>query len=696
MTKVIILGGGIAGMSAAHELVDRGFEVEVYELKDIPGGKARSIDVPDSAGPGKKPLPGEHGFRFFPGFYRHVTDTMKRIPYKGNRRGVFDNLVTATRLALARHEDGKNLIVLPARFPRNLADIELILKVLLGGADLELEPGELEFFAERIWQLFTSCKARRFDEYEKLNWWDYLDAERKSPAYQALLARGITTSLVASRAELASVKTIGYIFLQLLLDLIDPTSESPDRILNGPTNEVWINPWLDYLRSRGVTYHLSTRLRSIEAGRDAQGNIQITGAIVTDLTTQRDRTITGDYYIAALPVEIMAGLVTDDLIAGDPSLANLKRLGTSTSWMNGLQFYLNRDVPVTHGHVLYVDAPWALTSISQPSFWPEFPMSDFGDGTIKGIISAIPSNWGYFIDPNTDEVGALNGSLGLKIAKPAQICSAEEIKTEVWEQMQRSLREEGKSLLQDSDLKSWFLDPGIIHNCCDLAKNPDKLAEILDRDLPDYFKTLFIWINERDHATLEEIADYLNVDQSQARLAVNALMAKGFVGPIPLPDDESGDRICHHPGQERLCYRSRIGDPQANINGEPLLVNLVNTWSLRPDAHTQIPNLFLASDYVRTNTDLATMEAANEAARRAVNSLIDASGSKAPYCQIWDLQEPTILVLRRWADAIRYRKGLPWNGKLSPWYLRLFIPVVLLWAGIEGVLRWLNALRSPH
>ena len=33
MKKVIIIGGGVAGMSAAHELVERGFEVEVYEKK---------------------------------------------------------------------------------------------------------------------------------------------------------------------------------------------------------------------------------------------------------------------------------------------------------------------------------------------------------------------------------------------------------------------------------------------------------------------------------------------------------------------------------------------------------------------------------------------------------------------------------------------------------------------------------------
>jgi uncharacterized protein with NAD-binding domain and iron-sulfur cluster len=76
MPKVIIAGGGVAGMSAAHELIERGFEVEIYEKQPkYVGGKARSTDVPDSSGPGKKPLPGEHGFRFFPGFYRHITNS---------------------------------------------------------------------------------------------------------------------------------------------------------------------------------------------------------------------------------------------------------------------------------------------------------------------------------------------------------------------------------------------------------------------------------------------------------------------------------------------------------------------------------------------------------------------------------------------------------------------------------------------
>ena len=66
-------------MSAAHELIERGFEVVVLERGDLAGGKARSIPVVDdgedtsghqlasgAVGPIEHRLPGEHGFRFFP------------------------------------------------------------------------------------------------------------------------------------------------------------------------------------------------------------------------------------------------------------------------------------------------------------------------------------------------------------------------------------------------------------------------------------------------------------------------------------------------------------------------------------------------------------------------------------------------------------------------------------------------------
>src|SRR4051794_23687975 len=113
--RVIVLGGGVAGMSAAHELAERDFEVVVYETRSIPGGKARSMPVPGSGNDGRRALPGEHGFRFFPGFYRHLPDTMKRIPVAGASGGVFSSLVPASEVQMARA--GGAEIVTPSHFP---------------------------------------------------------------------------------------------------------------------------------------------------------------------------------------------------------------------------------------------------------------------------------------------------------------------------------------------------------------------------------------------------------------------------------------------------------------------------------------------------------------------------------------------------------------------------------------------------
>src|SRR6188768_4453555 len=100
--KVVIIGGGVAGLSAAHELVERGFEVEVYERRARFGGKSASTNkIPGAAAriadndPGKAGLPAEHGFRFFPGWYQHLPHTLKRIPYKNG--SVYENLVAADR-----------------------------------------------------------------------------------------------------------------------------------------------------------------------------------------------------------------------------------------------------------------------------------------------------------------------------------------------------------------------------------------------------------------------------------------------------------------------------------------------------------------------------------------------------------------------------------------------------------------------
>ena len=72
----------------------------------------------------------------------------------------------------------------------------------------------------------------------------------------------------------------------------------------------------------------------------------------------------------------------------------------------------------------------------------------------------------------------------------------------------------------------------------------------------------------------------------------------------------------------------------------------------------ELENFFVAADYVRTYTDIACMEAANEAARRAVNGVLAASGSTAPPARLWPLEEPEFLKPLQELDRIRFRLGI--------------------------------------
>jgi uncharacterized protein with NAD-binding domain and iron-sulfur cluster len=536
--RVIILGGGVGGMSAAHELAERDFEVTVYETRPIAGGKARSVSVPGSGTGGRRDLPGEHGFRFFPGFYRHLPDTMKRIPIEGQPDGVFGNLVSAEQVQIAR--DGGSEIVSPAHFPASLRDLHLAFQALFAYASDVGIPVEEQFqFADRLLLMLTSCEERRFAEYENQSWWDFSGAESRSPGYQKFLADGLTRSLVAAKAREMSARTGGYILLQLLFDLSRPGGAA-DRVLNGPTNDVWIDLWLAHLRGLGVDYRTEHQVQGIHFGAG-----QITG--VTVVAHGNALEDSADFYVAALPVEVMRLLAGDELKEAEPRLAGLHRL--RTRWMNGIMFYLDRDVALVPGHTIYIDSPWALTSISQAQFWPGFKLTEMGDGRVEGLLSVDVSDW--------ERVGAVHG-------KQAMYCSAEEVRDEVWAQLKRGLNDAGIDVLEDANALAWFLDPSIVY---------------------------------------------------------------------PNPNEAS--------------------------NLEPLLVNTVGSWGDRPDAVTSIENFFLVSDYVRTHTDLATMEGANEAARRAVNGILDASGSTAPRCPIWPLEEPAIFAPARAIDRLLFKLGRP-------------------------------------
>src|SRR4051812_12487343 len=297
--RVAVLGGGMAGLAAAHELVERGFEVDVFERKAL-GGKARSIPVAGTAAGGRRPLPGEHGFRFFPGFYHHVPDSMRRIPFGKNPDGVWDNLIAANETKSPRtngRADGTVFGIAPdpneARTPEGM---RRILTDELGGQGIP--PHELAYFVERLMVFLTSCDERRFGQWEHVAWWDFIKAEGKSEEYQKVLARGLTRTVVAAKERKASTRTIGHMGEAFVNNFAGRGNDgAPDRVLNAPTNEAWIDPWILLLRSKGVHFHVG---RTID-GLDVVGGA-IRAAVVRDRRGRR-RVVEADWFVSAMPVE---------------------------------------------------------------------------------------------------------------------------------------------------------------------------------------------------------------------------------------------------------------------------------------------------------------------------------------------------------------------------------------------------------
>jgi uncharacterized protein with NAD-binding domain and iron-sulfur cluster len=696
--KVIVVGGGVAGLTAAHELIERGFDVRLFERRPMLGGKAASVRVEDESDR-RRSLPGEHGFRFFPSWYQHLPETMKNIPFKGPRRQhyegatVLDNLVPIRKNMLTWFE--RSPVELPLRLPRSPGDVGAAGTFVQEFVRLGLSAQEMAFFFGKLQEYVTMSEDRRQRELEPISWWKYLECDKRSVAFQDLV-RATTRTMVAAKAEEVSAYTIGALAVRTLSDVFT----SIDRVLNGPTSDAWIDPWVDHLGGRGVRFHcgmeldaieldpgrpevrgvhmqpvwlgavrrarrlarsipylqaiarggepgpqararrelvetqagLRAALEDLEAGHDpATGgmvsriadeqlarlrlvlqpflpdtvlletvDLGVQTALLDELlaiegTAADQRTLeTAEYFVFALPLEQMAYYVNRSpaLQYLDPSLSRVVRLAAHLDWMAGIQFYLGQSCDLGSGHVVSLDSPWALTAIEQTQFWRT---SDLPRDTLPPDVQAIVSV----------DIAAWDRK-GRFIHKEAFNCTKDEIAAEVWAQLKDMLRRgETASPLRDEMLRgSPTLQQGV------------------------------------NFHVDEAIVDQRDPKKQAAYERVRGL---GFS-----TDEVDGDRDGGPDQSAPFVWGATL-----QLNVEPLLINRVGSRALRPGARTAIHNMFLAADYVLTNTDLACMEGANEAARQAVNGILDVSRSSHPRCKVWDFS-----LSRRLAEVVAPASGV--------------------------------------
>ncbi|PPI96611.1 MULTISPECIES: hydroxysqualene dehydroxylase [Nocardia] len=437
--RVAILGGGPAGLTAAHELAERGFHVTVYERRGW-GGKARSMDTPLPVAGGRKPLPGEHGFRFFPGYYRCIPDTMSRIPFEGNKNGVRDNLVPAP--TVTGEQKGGN-ITIPFGFSTGdvatAANLEWLVNTLAGGMYWipKLPYGDLITFAKRLLVYFTSCDDRRNQQWEKTPFKEFAKIKPGSnPNYQLLIST-LARTLVAANENIASAKTICGQGENFLLNMLGRNNGGlhTDNVLNSPTNEVWIDPWIDYLKQINVDLQLGFDVQSltVKDGKIASATLKDPSGATSD--------VEADWFVLALPPERVTALFSTEILQLDPDLDKIKKL--FVDWMTGIQFYLNTDEVEAPGHIGWIESPWRMSGIFQSQFWKKRHdiAKDFGDGKVKGILSVDISDW---------------HTPGLQNKKPADQLSPEELAKEAWYQITKT-----SDHIKSNHLVGWFLDPGM-------------------------------------------------------------------------------------------------------------------------------------------------------------------------------------------------------------------------------------------
>lgn len=443
--RVAVLGGGVGGLTVAHELAERGLEVVVFEPKAL-GGKARSIPVPGTGHGGRRDLPGEHGFRFFPGFYKNVPDTMARIPVADSRRGVLGHLVDASQEMFVF--DTGQAWLLPS-FDQYGFEAGMRSVITTIGLAARVPPNEIEYFVRRMLVFQTSSDARRIGEWEQVPWWDFVNASRFSPEYQRTFGNGLTKTLVAAKGTKASTRTIGLMALAFVYAVMAESSpqvraasgyEAADRLLDAPTNEAWIDPWVAHLESLGVRF-----VRGFAAERLRIRDGRIVAASLVDSQGRRMEAH-ADHFVAAMPVERARRLFDADVRTAAPELARLDAL--EYDFMNGIQFFLQRMPPhPVRGHVAFLASPWALTSINQGVFWPADLASTYGDGRLRDILSVDISD---FFTP------------GVLYGKAAVDCTADEIAAECWAQLKAGLNTAGDVELTDDMVLDWFLDPAVV------------------------------------------------------------------------------------------------------------------------------------------------------------------------------------------------------------------------------------------
>ncbi len=381
--KVIIMGGGIGGLTVAHELADSNnkYEIHIYEKNSIIGGMARSgVKIRNGV-----ELPTEYCWRIYGPNYDNLRSILKQIPLKNDReKTVHDNLVDISDYMVA---DQNTIIHMNNRL-KTLLEIRHVFKYV---------PFRQKYTVlSKILYCFL-ISTDRLNKLDNTSWNEFIDSDN-------ILCHDMKKYIIDIMGPY-----LGADARQVNVPSVAKTLESfkvfnrPISVMNSPTNEAWFDHWKVYLENKGVYFHMNSEISKIESD----------GNTIQSITLENNELIKGDIFFCSLPVEKVSQITSLSI----PGITELAQRGHQL--MVSIQLYFDKKINFTNKYTaMYIpDSPWQLVIEPQGSIWGK-TYSDIHDLWSVGLCDHIrPGNL---------------------IKKPFLECSHLEIQQEVWHQILNS------------------------------------------------------------------------------------------------------------------------------------------------------------------------------------------------------------------------------------------------------------------
>lgn len=351
---VCVMGAGVGGLSAAHQLLKKQYKVIVVERNSTTGGQARSATIDEKHT--------EYCWHMFSSGYHTLLPILKEIPCNCNREdiaheypqcSVFEHLRPLYQYVF--YGKGNDMVV---DIKTNWMDDFYIFFNNLSRFTKDWNYKDI-FYLLRLF--FTAqIKGQESMEYlDKIKWVDY--TKHFSTGLRNWLVDPMSIYLGMDYNKLST---------HLVMDLLKKSNNSYIKnsadfyAFDGPMSDIWFNQWKTYLEEQGVEFYMGHNIVSINTFGENIKDIDIVKLEQDgDFNTKYPKkTIRADYFINSLSVESIAKLTR---LRSFNMLAN-KGFQIQTQILYHFNYRIKE--PSTTAYYFYT-TPWCLMARHEGSFW---------------------------------------------------------------------------------------------------------------------------------------------------------------------------------------------------------------------------------------------------------------------------------------------------------------------------------------